>query len=250
MPHKTHTFAAIALAGACAALFAFSSPVRAQDSQSQGTQSVADAARAARAAKKAKAAKVINDEDIDKTSYNSGGLNVGSAPSTDAVAPNAAEVKTDLKADEAQLAAETTATVKPGEDPAIARAKEELAAASAKLDLLKRANALDQDTYYSKPGYTTDHAGKIEARRRTSGDQRPANGCRRPQSQARTAEGRTWRDRCACGAEETGETAKRRIHGARQNACRPAGLRSAACAAAVISFLQQQFLSMRILISI
>jgi hypothetical protein len=76
------------------------------------------------------------------------------------VAPNAAEVKADLKADEAQLAAETTATVKPGEDPAIARAKEELAAAAAKLDLLKRANALDQDTYYSKPGYTTDHAGK------------------------------------------------------------------------------------------
>jgi hypothetical protein len=160
MPQKTHTFATIALAGVCAALFAFSSPVRAQDSQSQSTQSVADAARAARAAKKAKAAKVINDEDIDRTSYNSGGLNVGSAPSTDAVAPNAAEVKADLKADEAQLTAETTATVKPGEDPAIARAKEELAAAAAKLDLLKRANALDQDTYFSKPGYTTDHAGK------------------------------------------------------------------------------------------
>jgi hypothetical protein len=69
-------------------------------------------------------------------------------------------VKADLKKDEAQLAAETTATVKPGEDPAIARAKEELAAAAAKLDLLKRANALDQDTYYSKPNYTTDHDGK------------------------------------------------------------------------------------------
>jgi hypothetical protein len=162
MPQKTHTFAAVALAGVCAALFVFSSPVRAQDSQSQDSQSVADAARAARAAKKAKTAKVIQDEDIDKSSYNPGnqGLNVGSAPTTDAVAPNAAEVKADLKADEAQLAAETTATVKPGEDPAIARAKEELAAAAAKLDLLKRANALDQDTYYSKPGYTTDHAGK------------------------------------------------------------------------------------------
>jgi hypothetical protein len=163
MPHKTHTFAAIALAGACAALFCFSSPLRAQDSQSQDTQSVADAARAARAAKnKAKTAKVIRDEDIDKSSYKPGeqGLNVGSAPTTDSIPPNAAEVKADLKADEAQVAAETTAVVKPGEDPAIARAKEELAAAAAKLDLLKRANALDQDTYFSKPNYTTDHAGK------------------------------------------------------------------------------------------
>ena len=164
MPHKIQTYAAVALAGACAALFAFSLPARAQDSQSQSqsqdAQSVADAARAARAAKKAKTAKVISDEDLDKSSYNSGGLNVGSAPTTDAVAPNAAEVKSDLKADEAQLSAETTAKVKLGEDPAIARAREALAEAAAKLDLLKRANALDQDTYYSKPGYTDDHAGK------------------------------------------------------------------------------------------
>jgi len=162
MPKKISIHAAVALAGACAALFAFSLPVQAQDSQSQQTQSVADAARQARAAKKAKAAKVISDDDIDPTSYKPGaqGLNVGSAPTSDSVAPNAAEVKSDLKKDEAQLTAETTATVKPGEDPAIARAKEELAAATAKLDLLKRANALDQDTYYSKPNYTTDHDGK------------------------------------------------------------------------------------------
>jgi hypothetical protein len=162
MPKKIQTIAIITLAGVCAALFAFASPMRAQDSQSRdsSSQSVADAARAARAAKKAKTAKVISDEDIDKTSYNSGGLNVGAAPTTDAVAPNAAEVKSDLKQDEAQLSAETTATVKPGEDPAIARAREALAEASAKLDLLKRANALDQDTYFSKPNYTTDHNGK------------------------------------------------------------------------------------------
>ncbi len=161
MPHKIHTIATIALAGACAALFAFASPALAQDSQSQSTQSVADAARAARAAKKnSKTAKVISDEDIDKTSSNSGGLNVGSAPTSDSTAPNTAEVKTELKADEAQLTAETTATVKPGEDPAIARAREALAEAAAKLDLLKRANALDQDTYFSKPNYTTDHDGK------------------------------------------------------------------------------------------
>ena len=160
MRHTTQTFATIALAGA--ALFAFSLPACAQDSQSQQTQSVADAARQARAAKKDKTAKVISDDDIDPSSYRPGaqGLNVGSAPTSDAVAPNAAEVKSDLKKDEAQLAAETTATVKPGEDPAIAKARQELAEAAAKLDLLKRANALDQDTYYSKPNYTTDHNGK------------------------------------------------------------------------------------------
>ncbi|HUE42933.1 MAG TPA: hypothetical protein VMP12_05180 [Candidatus Sulfotelmatobacter sp.] len=162
MPHKSHSYVAIALAGACAALLFFATPVRAQDSQSQDAPSVADAARQARAAKKnAKAAKVISDEDISPSSYKPGdqGLNVGSAPTSDSQAPNAAEVKSDLKADETQLAAET-AKVKPGEDPAIAHAKAELAAAAAKLDLLKRANALDQDTYFSKPGYTDDHTGK------------------------------------------------------------------------------------------
>jgi hypothetical protein len=160
MPHKTHSHIAIALAGACAALLFLSAPIRAQDAQSQ--QSVAEAARAARAAKKAKTAKVISDDDVNPSTYQPGsqGLNVGSAPTSDSVAPNAAEVRSDLKADEAQLAAETTAKVTPGEDKAIARAKEELAAAAAKLDLLKRSNALDQDTYFSKPGYSTDHAGK------------------------------------------------------------------------------------------
>jgi hypothetical protein len=162
MPHKPHSYVAIAMAGACAALLFLVAPVRAQDAQSQNQRSVADAARAARAAKKAKTAKVISDDDVNPSTYQPGsqGLNVGSAPTSDSVAPNAAEVRSDLKADEAQLAAETTAKVTPGEDRAIARAKEELAAASAKLDLLKRANALDQDTYFSKPGYTTDHAGK------------------------------------------------------------------------------------------
>ena len=162
MPHKIQTYAAVALAGACAALFAFSLPARAQDSQSQPAQSVADAARQSRATRKAKTAKVISDEDIDSSFNRPGnqGLNVGSAPTSDTQGPNAAQVKADLKADDAQLAAETTATVKPGEDPAIARARQELAAAAAKLDLLKRANALDQDTYFSKPNYTTDHDGK------------------------------------------------------------------------------------------
>jgi hypothetical protein len=138
--------------------------VRAQDSQAQQTQSVADAARQSRAAKKTKTAKVISNEDIDPTSYRPGnqGLNVGSAPTSDSQAPNAAEVKTDVKTDNAQLTAETTATVKPGEDPAIAKAREDLAAAAEKLDLLKRANALDQDTYFSKPNYTTDHDGQAK----------------------------------------------------------------------------------------
>ncbi len=117
----------------------------------------------ARAAKKnAKSTKVISDDDLDKSGNKPGGegLNVGSAPTSDSQAPNAAAVNTDLKADQAAVAAETTAVVKPGEDRAIARAKEELAGAAARLDILKRANALDQDTYYSKPGYSDDHDGK------------------------------------------------------------------------------------------
>ncbi len=159
MPQKIQTSTVIALG---AVLFAFSLPARAQDSQSQQTQSVADAARQARAAKKAKAAKVVSDDDIEPSSYRPGnqGLNVGSAPTSDTQGPNPAEVKADLRTDEAQLNAETSATVKQGEDPAIAKARQELADAAAKLDLLKRANALDQDTYFSKPNYTTDHDGK------------------------------------------------------------------------------------------
>ena len=164
MAHKLQTYAAVALTGICAGLFAFSLPARAQDSQTQQTQSVADAARQARAAKKAKTGKVISDDDIEPSSYRPGqqGLNVGSAPTSDSQPPNSAQVKADEKADAAQLTAETTATVRPGENPAIAKAREALASAAAKLDLLKRANALDQDTYLSKPNYTTDHDGKAK----------------------------------------------------------------------------------------
>ena len=98
---------------------AYCAPASAQDSQDQQTQSVADAARQARAAKKnAKSTKVISDDDLDKSGNKPGGegLNVGSAPTSDSQAPNAAAVNTDLKADQAAVAAETTAVVKPGED--------------------------------------------------------------------------------------------------------------------------------------
>ena len=165
MPQHTKFRFALPLIALGALFAAYCAPAAAQDSQDQQSQSVADAARQARAAKKAaKSTKVINDDDLDKSGFKPGseGLNVGSAPTSDAQAPNAAAVNTDLRADQAAVAAETTAVVKPGENRAIARAKEELAAAASRLDLLKRANALDQDTYYSKPGYTDDHDGKAK----------------------------------------------------------------------------------------
>jgi hypothetical protein len=163
MPQHTKIRFALLLVAIGALFAAYCVPAAAQDSQAQQGQSVADAARQARAAKKsAKSTKVISDDDLDKSGYKPGaeGLNVGSAPTSDSQAPNATAVNADLKADQAAVGAETTAVVKPGEDPAISRAKQELAAAATKLDILKRANALDQDTYYSKPGYSDDHAGK------------------------------------------------------------------------------------------
>jgi hypothetical protein len=164
MPQHKFRFA-LPLIAVTALFGAYCAPAAAQDSQAQQDQSVADAARQARAAKKnAKSSKVISDDDLGKSSYKPGaeGLNVGSAPTSDSQAPNAAAVNADIKTDQAAAAAETTAVVKHGEDPAIARVKEELAAAAAQLDLLKRANALDQDTYFSKPGYTDDHSGKAK----------------------------------------------------------------------------------------
>jgi hypothetical protein len=153
---------AVSAALLCCAWAAF-----AQDTQAPQDQSVADAARQARAAKKnasAKSKKVISDDDLDTKSMKPGaeGLNVGSPPKSDSVPPPPSAVAAVEASDAAKAAAENNPPVKPGESPVIARAKEEVAEIKRELDLLQRGFALDQDSYYSKPDYTSDKDGKVK----------------------------------------------------------------------------------------
>ena len=154
----------VMVVGLCAGLFLCSAAF-AQDAQAPQSPSVADAARAARAGKKnaAKPAKIIGDDDIAKKSVKPGaqGLNVGAAPESSAVPPSAAAVSADVASDQAAASAETHA-IRKGEDPELAKAKEDLAEAAKQLDLLQRGSALDQDTYFSKPNYTDDKDGKAK----------------------------------------------------------------------------------------
>jgi hypothetical protein len=156
-----------ALIAAGAALWSCAGAAYAQQAQAQQDQSVADAARQARAAKKnaaAKPARVISDEDIDVKSMKPGaeGLNVGSAPRSDAVPPSPAAVAAVEAADAAAAAAENNPQAKAGESPEIARAKQEVAELEKQLNLLQRGFALDQDSYYSKPDYAADRDGKAK----------------------------------------------------------------------------------------
>jgi hypothetical protein len=151
--------------GWIAAGAAFLSCAGAAYSQPAQEQSVADAARQARAAKKnaaAKPAKVIGDDDIDGKRVKPGaeGLNVGSAPKSDAVPPAPAAVAAIEAADAA--AADTNPQGKTGESPQIAGAKQEVAELEKQLNLLQRGFALDQDSYYSKPDYAADRDGKAK----------------------------------------------------------------------------------------
>jgi hypothetical protein len=137
---------------------------RPQDSQDQQTQSVADAARRAREQKKnaaKSASKVITDDDLDTKKLKPGaeGLNVGSPPKLDTQPPSPAAV---ASAEAADQAAGKESGPKAGEDPGIARLKERIAQVQKELDLLQRGLALDQDSYYSKPDYSNDKAGKAK----------------------------------------------------------------------------------------
>jgi hypothetical protein len=157
---------AMPLLAVWAALLLASGAASAQDAPPPQSQSVADAARQAREAKKnaAKPSKVISDDDIDNKNVKPGseGLNVGAPPRSDSQPPNAAAVSAVEAADAAAAAAEKNPPVKPGDDPEIARAKEQVAEAAKELDLLQRGLALDRDSYYSKPDFASDKNGKAK----------------------------------------------------------------------------------------
>ena len=128
--------------------------------QSQDSQSVAEAARRAREKKKGatKPVKVITDETLD--------VKKGDVQSAVAEEPKIAGAP-DTKgqaAPGAANAAAASATTQSTKDEKLKKeieaAKEQLKQAIDDLDLLQRENRLDQDTYYSKPDYAADTAGK------------------------------------------------------------------------------------------
>lgn len=142
---------AVVLAGACFPV-AFSRP--------QDSQSVAEAARRAREKKKdsAKPAKVITDDtlDVKKGDVQSA---VAEEPKI-AGAPEAANQSASGTANPAASDAKTQAAQDDKLKKEIAAVKERLKDALGDLDLLQRENRLDQDTYYSKPNFASDTAGK------------------------------------------------------------------------------------------
>ena len=136
-----------------------------QDSQTQDVSPVAEAARRAREQKKIKssASKVITDDDLPTKDFKPGaeGLNVGSSPKSDAAPPNPAAVAAAESADKAAASVGKNAE-KKGENPEIAELKGKIARTEKELDLLQRELSLDQDTFYSRPDYASDTAGKTK----------------------------------------------------------------------------------------
>ena len=126
-------------------------------SQSQDSQSVAEAARRAREKKKdaTKPTKVITDETLDVKKGD-----VQSAVAEEPKLPGAPEAQAQTPA-AAQAAAGVNAADKDEKlRKEITEVKEQIKQALIDLDLLQREYRLDQDTYYSKPNYGADTAGK------------------------------------------------------------------------------------------
>jgi len=141
--------ATVAIAG-FSAIPAMAQNDQSQDTQSQDAQSVADAARRARENKKkveAKPGKVFTDDDVKpaatSTAAPAGAASPASAAQGQPGAPGAGP-------EDEQKAKE------------IAALKEKIKQVQSDLDLLKRAQSLQQDTYYSNPDYVRDTAGKAK----------------------------------------------------------------------------------------
>ncbi len=157
---RNRSFCLLVMVVAACGLLANAAPrqgSKSEQDQSQ-TESVAEAARKARDKKKAatKSPKVITDDDLDKSIFKPGELNIVGAPQLETEPPSEAAVAQAVATDEA---AEKEAAK---EDAQIARLKLQLTQAEKGLDLAQRELALDQDAYFSKPDYANDTAGKAK----------------------------------------------------------------------------------------
>jgi hypothetical protein len=93
----------------------------------------------------------------------SGGIYMGSPPTSQTAPPNPAVVAAIVAADWAAIAATEPPIRKPGETEEefeIATAKAQIAAAELQLNLQRREFALDQDVIYSNPNYLAWQTGK------------------------------------------------------------------------------------------
>jgi hypothetical protein len=138
-------------------------PVGRSQPQDTESQSVAGAAKRAKEAKKKASAKskVITDDDLQSKKAKPGeealstpDVQVGTAPPATAGAGDAGET--------AKEKPPADASAQKTESPEVKRLKAELAQAEQDLDLAKRETALAQDSYYSKPDYTRDTAGRAK----------------------------------------------------------------------------------------
>jgi hypothetical protein len=143
-----------------------------QDSQVQQDQSVAGAARRNREQNKNATgqSKVITNDDLD-TGHNKSdeeGLNVAASVAPRKKEPSASGVAA-KEADHVVASAQTESGPKDKESEEIAAERGEIVVLMKQLDeaenglkLQKRELALDQNTIYSNPRYTTTHVGKAK----------------------------------------------------------------------------------------
>ena len=135
--------------------------------QSQDSQSVAEAARRAREKKKeqTKPAKVITDDTLDVKrgdvqSATAEQLRIPGSPAAPAQATSSTATAPAAGAADTSNPSETAAP-KDGKEPKeVTELKEKVKQAESDLDLLNREYRLDQDSYFSKPDYANDTAGK------------------------------------------------------------------------------------------
>jgi hypothetical protein len=104
--------------------------------------------------------KVISNGDVDLTNFKPGfsGLDVGSPPLLETRPPIPARV-TEVQLEE-KIASLKRALRIACDAPEDAKIRAKLDHAEQELDLLQRQLALDQNTYYSKPNFAEDSAGK------------------------------------------------------------------------------------------
>jgi hypothetical protein len=147
--------------GIVVVLLALSGIASAQQQPTQQDDPVAVAARHAREQKKQQPkAKVWDNDNIPK---NPGSLSVVGQPASDAGGARADSSANAPASETAGSAAKDSAAPNAEKRAAIesnlAAAKEGLQNLQNDLDILQRKFALDQQTYYSKPGYSSDKSG-------------------------------------------------------------------------------------------
>lgn len=139
-----------------AILFTLAGTGAAQQSASQ-EDSLAAAARRAREQKKdqPKPPRVWDNDNIPKKADE---ITVLNGPQTDAAQADSAAASGDNK-QAAPAAKDSSADKKAKLEADLAAAKDDLQTLQNDLDILKRKFALDQQTYYGKPNYSTDKDG-------------------------------------------------------------------------------------------